>query len=308
MIGTTTIGTDALLDLGFRDGTGESPNWDADRRVWIWIDQPGRLVRRLDPASGAARSWRLAEAVGAMVGSLVLRADGGLLCGGVAGLFDVDLPEESADALCTPVAAIEHPKPGMRFNDGRCDRQGRLWVSTMVGDIALGDPAGRWHRYTRADGLTATGLDGFVIPNGSAFSPDGRTVYASDSHRDVRMVWAWDYDPDEGRASNRRVFADMRAMVGRPDGAAIDTDGGYWIGCLDEGCVKRFTPDGRLDRRIEVPMRKPTMVAFGGDDRRTMMVASLCRGPADLAEDPHGGRVALFRPGAQGMPEPRFAP
>ena len=302
MTSTTTIGLDAIIDLGVRNGTGENPVWDPNTRCWTWIDIPARSIHRLDPSSGKYRRWTLAE----MIGSLVLRPDGGAVCACETGVFDVDLPEGSEKAVVTRLASYRFPKEGMRFNDGRCDRQGRFWMSSMVMDISQGDTSGAWFRFTRAEGLIETGLNGYVIPNGSAFSPDGRTFYASDSHRDVRMVWAFDYDPDAGTAQNRRPFIDMRAMVGRPDGAAVDVDGCYWICCLDEGCIKRFTPKGDLDRSIEVPMRKPTMCAFGGPDLRTMIVTSLSRGPADLAEDPHGGRVVMFEPGVQGILEPRL--
>ena len=303
MTAVTTIGLDAVVDPDLRNGTGENPVWDAERALWTWIDIPARAFHRLDPSSGVHRRWTLPE----MIGCLALRPDGGVVCACETGVFDVELPGEGGEAVVTTLATHRFPKEGMRFNDGRCDRQGRLWLSSMVMDISKGDASGRWHRFTRADGLTETGAGSYIIPNGSAFSPDGRIFYASDSHRDVRMVWAWDYDPDTGTARGRRPFIDMRAMVGRPDGAAVDADGCYWICCLDEGCIKRFTPSGMLDRRIEVPMRKPTMCAFGGPDLRTMLVTSLCRGPADLAEDPHGGRVLMFDPGAQGIPEPRLA-
>ncbi|HYG88744.1 MAG TPA: SMP-30/gluconolactonase/LRE family protein [Azospirillum sp.] len=303
MTTTTTIGPEAIIAPDVRNGTGESPVWDPNTRCWTWIDIPARSIHRLDPSSGTLRTWRMEE----LIGSMVLRPDGGPVCSCETGIFDVDLPPDSPVARATRIATVTHPKAGMRFNDGRCDRQGRLWVSTMVMDIGLADPAGRWYRYTRADGLTETELNGFVIPNGSAFSPDGKVFYASDSHRDVRMLWAYDYDPDSGVPHNKRVFVDMRGMAGRPDGAAVDVDGCYWICCLDEGCIKRFTPKGDLDRRIEVPMRKPTMCSFGGDDMQTMLVTSLSRGPDDLADDPHGGRVLMFRPGAQGIGEPRLA-
>lgn len=298
------FGPDCLLD-GIRNGTGESPVWDAASGCWFWIDIPNRGVYRLHAATSAIRHWRLAE----VVGSMVLRPDGGMVCACTTGIFDVDLPEEpgAEEASMTRLASVEHPSDGMRFNDGRCDRQGRLVVSTMVSDISLARPAGRWYRFTRAEGLRETGLDSILVPNGSAFSPDGRTFYASDTHPKGRLVWAHDYDPDTGIPSNRRVFIDMRGMVGRPDGAAVDVGGCYWICCLDEGCIKRFTPAGVLDRVIRLPMRKPAMCAFGGPDGRLMMVTSLSRGPTDLAADPHGGRVAIISPGAQGLPEPRLS-
>lgn len=287
-----------------RNGTGESPVWDPQRNCWFWIDIPNRGVHRMDAATGAIRTWRLAE----VVGSMVLRPDGGMVCACTTGIFDVDLPEAPGveEAVMTLLAPVTHPRPGMRFNDGRCDRSGRLLVSSMVGDISLADAAGRWYAFSRSEGLRETELQGILVPNGSAFSPDGRTFYNSDTHPKGRMVWAYDYDPDTGTPSNKRVFIDMREMVGRPDGAAIDVDGCYWICCLDEGCIKRFTPEGVLDRIVRVPLLKPAMCAFGGPDGRSMMVTSLSRGGADLETDPHGGRVALFEIGVQGLPEPRL--
>ena len=296
----TTLGADTLICPEVRNAVGESPVWDGDSATWLWIDQAGKAFR-LDPATGQTRHWSVTE----KIGSMVLRPDGGLVCSCETGIFDVDLGEGDA-ARMTRLASVTHPKPGMRFNDGRCDRQGRLWVSTMVMDISLGDAAGRWFRYTRQDGLMASDFGGFVIPNGSAFSPDGKTFYCSDTHRDVRMLWQFDYDTDTGTPSNQRPFVDLRTEVGRPDGAAIDTDGCYWICGLDEGCIMRFTPQGKLDRKILTPMQKPTMCSFGGTDGQTMLVTSLCRGEKDLETDPHAGRLLMFRPGAQGIVEPRL--
>lgn len=306
---TLEIGPEALLD-GVRDSTGESPVWDATRGRWFWTDIPSRVIRRLDPESGAIRSWRLAE----MAGCLALRPDGGsgphpgLVCACESGIFDVALPEHDGTeaAAMTRLASVSHPRAGMRFNDGRCDRQGRFLASTMVSDTSLGDPSGRWHRFTGRGGLEEAGLGGLIVPNGSAFSPDGRVFYASGTDPRERMVWAFDYDTESGALANRRVFVDMRGMVGLPDGATVDAAGGYWSCALGEGCIKRFTPEGVLDRIVRVPMRKPTMCALGGADGQSMLVTSL--GGADREDDPHGGRVALFRlPGVRGIAEPRFA-
>lgn len=299
------FGPECLLpDL--RNGTGESPVWDAGRGCWFWIDIPNAAIFRLDPDTGATRSWTLPE----VVGSMVLRPDDGaaprMICACTTGIFDVALPEQGEVAQARLLAPVAHPRPGMRFNDGRCDPAGRLLVSSMVGDIALREAAGRWYGFTLEGGLRELGHDGILVPNGSAFSPDGTVFYSSDTHPEGRMVWAHDYDVAAGRISNRRVFVDMREMVGRPDGATIDSEGGYWICCLDAGCIRRFTPQGVLDRVVHVPMQKPAMCAFGGPDRRQMLVTSLSRGGADLETDPHGGRVALIDPGAQGLPEPRF--
>lgn len=280
---------------------GESPVWDNLTKRWLWIDQVGQAYR-LDPATGKVSQWALPE----KTGSLVLRPNGHVVASCETGIFDVSLTD-GAPATLTRLASITHPKSGMRFNDGRCDRQGRLWVSTFVMDTALGQAAGEWFRFTPSSGLAPSGMDGFVIPNGSAFSPDGKRFYCADSHRDVRMLWAFDFDTDAGALSNRQPFADLRHVVGRPDGAAMDTDGCYWVCGIDEGCIMRFTPAGVMDQKILIPMKKPTMCSFGGDDGRTMLVTSLCRGEADLATDPHAGRVLMFRPGSQGIEEPRLA-
>ena len=301
MMKITTLGADALICPEVRNSVGESPVWDAMSRCWWWIDQVGRAFR-LDPLSGEVRHWSVAE----RIGSMVLRPDGSLVCSCETGIFDLTLGDGDVASM-TRLASITHPQTGMRFNDGRCDRQGRLWVSTMVMDITLGEPAGQWFRFTREEGLVASEFGGFVIPNGSAFSPDGKTFYCSDTHRDVRMLWVFDYDIDAGMPVNKRAFVDLRDAPGRPDGAAIDVDGCYWICGLDEGSIMRFTPQGRLDRKILLPMHKPTMCSFGGDDGQTMLVTSLCRGEKDLEGDPNAGRLLMFRPGAQGVVEPRLA-
>lgn len=296
------IGVDALVLPALRNGTGENPVWDAPRACWWWIDIPRGAIHRWHPDSGALHDWALPHAIG----NLVLCADGTLACAGVDTLAQID-PQPGQPLQPRVLATVPHPQGGMRCNDGRCDRQGRWWLSTMVGDIALGAPAGQWWRYTRAAGLQDGGHGGLVIPNGSAFSPDGRTRYSADTHRDIRQVWQQSYDPDTGETGPPRAFVNLRGTPGRPDGATVDADGCYWICCLDEGCIRRYTPDGRLDLRLVVPMAKPTMCAFGGADGRTLFVTSLSRGADDLAGDPHGGRVLLCRPGPQGLPEPRLA-
>ena len=296
----TTIGPEALICPEIRNAVGESPVWDTQDNLWKWIDQTGKAFS-FDPASGSVKQWSTHE----KIGSMVLSSAGKMVCNCETGIFELTLGENEG-ALMTRLASITQAKAGMRFNDGRCDRQGRLWVSTMVMDISLGDAAGRWFRFAREDGLQPSPHGDFIIPNGSAFSPDGRTFYCSDTHRDVRMLWVFDYDTEEGVLGHKRPFVDLRNVIGRPDGAAVDVDGCYWVCGLDEGCIMRFTPRGELDRKITVPMLKPTMCSFGGDDGKTMLVTSLCRGESDLLADPHAGRVLMFSPGAQGIVEPRL--
>jgi sugar lactone lactonase YvrE len=278
-----------------RCAVGESPLWSVRDNAWYWVDITARTLWRLD-AAGALRSAAADE----MVGCIALHRDG-LIAGMATGVFALgfDAPEQAR-----LLAAPDGLDAGMRFNDGRCDRQGRFWAGTMVMDMAAARAEGRLYRYTATDGLSAPVVDGLLVQNGLAWSPDGRTMYLSDSHPHCQLVWAYDYDTATGTPAGRRPFVDMNLHPGRPDGAAVDTDGCYWTCANDAGLLLRFTPDGRLDRSIPVPMAKPSMCSFGGADLRTLLVTSISAGqPAD---DPWAGAVIALRPGAQGVAEVPF--
>ncbi len=278
---------------------GESPLWNAAESAWYWVDIPARRVWRLDGATGVARHWTTSE----MVACIAARKDGGLIAGMESGIFSLELGEAQAAVerkLATPEQGLG---PGLRFNDGRCDRQGRFWAGTMFMDMSAARDDGKLFRYD-AQGLSAPLVSGLVTQNGLAFSPDGRTMYLSDSHPSRRVVWAYDYDVDAGLPHNRRVFVDMNGQAGRPDGAAMDADGCYWICANDGGYIARYTPDGKLDRRVDVPMLKPAMCSFGGKDLDTLIVTSIVSGKPEDAE--WGGSVILLRAGMQGVAETPF--
>jgi len=175
----------------------------------------------------------------------------------------------------------------------------------MVQDMAQGIAAGRLYSHTAGEGARLL-LDDLIVPNGLALSPDGRTLYLSDSHPSRQLIWAFDYDPDSGTPSNRRLFVDMNAHPGRPDGAAVDVDGCYWICGNDAGLIHRFTPDGRLDRSLAVPVKKPAMCAFGGRHLDTLFITSIRPG-GDLTDQPLAGGLFALDPGVQGLAEPVFA-
>ena len=204
------------------------------------------------------------------------------------------------------LATVDHAAPGMRFNDGRCDRQGRFLAGTMMMNMAPSPRYGCVYSYQKSSGLTKL-LDGFVTPNGMAFSPDGRTMYLSDSHASRQSVWAFNYDIESGTPSNRRLFIDMNPLPGRPDGAAIDEDGCYWICGNDAGLIHRFTPQGKLDRSLPVPVKKPAMCTFGGASMDTLFVTSIRPEGIDLSDQPLAGGVFALVPGVRGLPEPAFA-
>jgi sugar lactone lactonase YvrE len=191
----------------------------------------------------------------------------------------------------------------MRFNDGRCDRAGRFFAGTMLRDMAAAQRVGALYRLDER-GLSAPLIDSLIVPNGLAFSADNRTLYLSDSHPLSRQIWAFDLDT-AGRPTHRRLFVDMNQHPGRPDGAAIDVDGGYWICANDAGLVHRFTPAGRLDRSIAVPTAKPSMCSFGGPRLDELLITTI-RAAGDTSDE--AGAVYITRPGTQGLAETPWQP
>lgn len=280
-----------------RCGVGESPVWHAREASLYWTDIPQRTLWRFDPSSGNTDHWSIPE----MAGCMAMTADGGWLLAMESGLFRTGRLVPGQAALAPQrVATVRHSHDGMRFNDGRCDRQGRFWAGTMVMDMSLAATDGKLYRYDARSGALDMIRDEMITPNGLAFSPDGRTMYVSDSHPARQAVWAYDYDVDSGTPSNGRLFIDMNVYPGRPDGAAMDEDGCYWICGNDAGQVHRFTPDGRLDRSVAVPFAKPAMCAFGGRALDTLYVTSIRTDDTD----PLSGAVVALRPGVRGVEEP----
>ncbi|MCU0074272.1 SMP-30/gluconolactonase/LRE family protein [Pseudomonas koreensis] len=291
----------AELIVDARNAVGESPVWVAQENTLYWVDIANGGLQRWSADSGQVRTWQAPE----MLGCIARHSHGGWVAGMESGFFHLRANDDgSLDSQ--PLAHVEHSRQDMRLNDGRCDRQGRFWAGSMVLDMSLRAPEGRLYRYGAGQsGPVEAQLGGLIVPNGLAFSPDGRTLYLSDSHPDVQLIWAFDYDTESGTPSNRRVFVDMNHYYGRPDGAAVDADGCYWICANDVGLVHRFTPEGRLDRSLPVPVKKPTMCAFGGSAMDTLFVTSIR--PAD-DEDPLSlaGGVFALNPGVKGLPEPLF--
>jgi sugar lactone lactonase YvrE len=274
---------------------GECPVWSAAQRALYWIDIYGPALYRSDPETGATQAWTLPEPIGCFA----LR-DGGqtALVAIASGLGELDL----ASGALTPHHAAPYDRANYRFNDGRCDRQGRFWVGTtrLPGSSAPDGSSAFWR--LDAGGLRQA-VDGTTIANGIAFSPDGGVMYLAD--RPNWRILAFDIDIATGAASNRRVFATVPEGE-IPDGAAVDAEGGYWIAMFRAGRILRFTPEGRLDRDLKAPCSMPTMIAFGGDHLATMYVTSARRylDDAGRAREPHAGSVFRCDVGARGLAEP----
>ena len=292
----------AELVVDARCAVGESPVWLMAQEALYWVDIPARALHCWSAAGHV--QWEADE----MIGCIAPRAGpaGGWIAGMESGLFSL-APQHGGRLAASRLVQVDHAMAGVRFNDGRCDRQGRFVAGTMLVDMAAAARVGFVYSYQDNGKPPRALLDGLIVPNGLAFSPDGRTMYLSDSHPDMQAIWAFDYDCDTGTPSRRRLFVDMRSLPGRPDGAAVDADGCYWICGNDAGLVHRFTPEGRLDRSLALPVKKPAMCAFGGPKLDTLFVTSIRPAGIDLSDQPLAGGVFALRPGTQGIEEPMFS-
>lgn len=291
----------AELIVDARNAVGESPVWVPQDNALYWVDIPNGGLQRWSADTGHVHAWKTPE----MLACIAPHRRGGWVAGMESGFFHLH-PHSDGSLDSERLASVAHSRNDMRLNDGRCDRQGRFWAGSMVLDMGLNLPEGRLYRYgTGQSGVIEAQLDGFIVPNGLGFSPDGKTMYVSDSHPAVQLIWAFDYDTDSGTPSNRRVFIDMNHFTGRPDGAAVDAEGFYWICANDAGLIHRFAPDGRLDFSLAVPVKKPTMCAFGGSRMDTLFVTSIRPGDDHDPQSLAGGVFAL-NPNVKGLPEPIF--
>lgn len=275
---------------------GESPIWCERTRCLYWVDGRAPALHVHDTVTRISSSHELPETAG----SICLCEDGSLLVAMVSGVFRL-----SADGvLGVRVATAKPNHPDNRFNDGRCDRAGRFFVGTMNDKQRI--PTGDLWRLGPQGDFTALAGD-IIVPNSLAFSPDNRRMYFADTYRHV--IYTFDYDIVEGAISNRRLFADRRGSAGRPDGSAVDADGCLWNAEYAGGRVVRYTPDGKVDRVIELPASQPTCCAFGGANFDELYITSARQRltPEQLAEQPLAGHLFVVRPGVQGLPEGRYA-
>lgn len=281
-----------------RSELGEGAVWDvADQCLW-WVDIMGHLIHRFDPETEVDKTWD----VGEPVGCITVRQSGGLIIATKTGFYTFDPETNTKTAITDP----EADKPANRFNDGGTDRQGRFWAGTMQQD-GVRKPVGSFYRLD-PDLSCQTMMGDITVTNGIAFSPDGTIMYAADTGADVRTVWAFDYDGETGTPSNRRVLIDTHGMSGRPDGGTIDAEGHYWYASVGGWQVIRVSPKGEIEMQIDLPVEKPTKVAFGGKNLDTLYVTSLSQGlDPDRPQPQAGSLFAITGLGIKGVPEVRFA-
>lgn len=304
---TRSFTIECVLDC--ENHLGEGPVWDHQTGILYWVNSTGPRVDQdaiwsLDPTTGGVRSWPLDKDVGAMA----LRETGGAMLALSDGFYTFDFDTGQTELI----ANIDDDISRARLNDGKCDRAGRFFAGGMDDQEELGI-CGLWrldpdHSLHKVD-------DGIICSNGPCWSPDNRVFYFADTFQNE--IWAYDYDLATGTPSNKRVFASTAQDSGFADGSTVDEEGCLWNAQVISGDLIRYTPDGRVERKISMPVRNITSVMFGGPDLMDIYVTSMARVSHPSAHDnfekqtkPQFAAGALFRIrglGIRGVPEPRFA-
>ncbi|MBD1391280.1 SMP-30/gluconolactonase/LRE family protein [Neiella sp. HB171785] len=272
---------------------GECPRWDEVTQTLYWVDIDNFRLNQFDPATGLNTVLQLDEEIGCFA----LAKSGGFVAALRSGFVTIASMEGGIEAITDP----EADKPWQRFNDGRCDAAGRFIAGTL--NPNKDDYSGHFYSL---EGTQAKRLIGNNwTSNGLAFSPDNRTLYYSDTPR--HTVFASDYDLASGEVSNERIFAEFPKGWGRPDGAAVDSEGNYWSALYGGGRVVQINPQGQIINTITVPAQNPTMLAFGGPDLKTLYITTTKAGSAEEAEQyPLSGSIFAVDVEVAGLVEPRF--
>lgn len=279
-----------------RDELGECPLWDERTQSLFWIDSHARLVRRITPASGEYREWLLPTEIG----SIALCDSGRLLVALASEFSYLDL----ATGQLEKIADVTHVEEKIRMNDGRTDRAGRFVAGSLV--MGRNEKLGALYQVNAAGQLNV--LDkGFAISNGTCFSPDGQWLYFTDSR--TRKIMRYPYDKATGQAGTPIVLIDTEPLGSAGDGATVDSEGFLWTALVEIGKMGRFSPEGKLDRLIDMPVRHVTCPCFGGPDLDILYVTSISNSGNALKDDhPDAGSLfAVHGTGIRGLPEVRFA-
>ena len=271
---------------------GEGPYWRADDETLLWVDIPRGLLHMTRVQLGETITVELDTVSAAFpaVGCGIITAGGHRL------MLRATRPGED---WAGRIIAEAPARDGVRFNDASVDPAGRVWVGSM--DVKEREPLGTLYRLDSGRTLTPV-VPGMTVSNGIGWSPDGTRMYYNDSP--MRRIDVFDYDQATGEASQRRMFADLSAERGFPDGLTVDADGCVWVAMFAGSTLRRFTPAGRPDAVIPLPVSQPTSVAFGGPGMADLFVTTAYRDLTDEQRqgEPLAGRLLRLRPGPVGLP------
>lgn len=287
---TVTAAFDDVMQVG------ESPLWHPDLQTLYWVDIDGFAVHSLHPATGRHQKWPMASEPSA----LAISSNGGLIVALRAGVMHLN----TDSGELTAIAAAPYDTTTTRFNDGKTDAAGRFWIGTIY--EPRDKPAADMYVLDKGE-LHLAWPTNVVNSNGLAFSPDNTVLYHADTagHKVTRYA----FDTAAGTISAPHVLhqfsSDKSApdYGGRPDGAAVDADGNYWVALFEGGRIVKLSPAGAILEEIALPARCPTMVAFGGEDLTTLYITTAGKRPAEeLARLPLSGKVLQVKVNVAGRP------
>jgi sugar lactone lactonase YvrE len=285
-----------------KDQLGETPFWDEPTQTLFWCDIVGKEVRRLDPSSGRIERWPMPS----FASGIVPTTDGHAVVMLVDGVYRIDMGGGHLTAFAKPDTDSRN-----RSNEVRTDPQGRLWLGSMGNNIGPNGEDVPQQRQLGGSVFCVTGegyskrmLEGIGITNTFCWSPDGDRFYTADTTK--RVIWSFAYDADGPALHDRKVFEEGDAAPGNPDGASMDEEGCLWSCRWGAGRVVRFTPQGRVDRVLELPAKQPSSCAFGGRDRKTLYITTARQGQANLVPDALDGSLFVVELDVAGLPMPRF--
>ncbi|MDC8013500.1 SMP-30/gluconolactonase/LRE family protein [Tahibacter soli] len=269
---------------------GEGPHWLGNGQSLLWVDILAPAIHLSNVANGDTRTTALSE----LVGVVVPRRRGGYVAATQSGFRSVNPQTGEMAALASPPGMA-----GRRFNDGKCDAAGRLWAGTLALDAG---PGGGSLYCLDVDGTLREIESGFHICNGLGWSPDAKRFYLADSGR--REIYVYDFDLAAGTLSNKTVFARFQEADGMPDGLAVDAQGHVWCAMWDGWAIRRYAPDGVLERTISLPVPRPTSCAFGAEGLKTLFVTSarIRLSATQLAAAPLSGSILAVQVDVAGTP------
>ena len=274
----------------------ECPLWHPEEKVLYWIDISACTAHRYDPSTRLQAIWPLPSEPGC----IAWHRDGGLIVAMRSGIARLN----TENGYVNFIKDAPYDMKALRFNDGRCDAAGRLWTGTLVD--ARDNTTGRLYSFSR--GQLREFNHPVTVSNGIAFSADSRTMFHADTA--AHVIHAYDFNLSTGIPSDGRIFKSfssdkLKDYAGRPDGAAVDSEGAYWVAMYEGGQLLRFSPDGTLLHSIKLPMLCPTMMAFGGDDLKTLFITSARqkRSSDELDQFPLSGYVISMQVDVAGLHE-----
>lgn len=282
------------IALKTKASLGECPRWDEKEGLLYWLDINAGQLHCFNPSTGGDEFLQFDEEIGCFS----LRERGGFLLAMRTGFYTLDGWNTDRSFICDPEEGMEKN----RFNDGRADARGRMFAGSVYPPK---DHGGASIYSLSPEGEVKKWVDNLLTSNGIAFSPDGTTFYYTDTPS--HAIQQCDYDLETGTPSNCRLFHQFPHGQGRPDGAAVDSEGFYWTALYEGGRVVRLSPEGVVVQEIAIPAKCPTMVAFGGDDLKTLYITSVGNRPEEeLKQFPDSGSVFRVRVDVAGLPEHRF--